>query len=60
MGQIKNLRLFIAEKICKERRFIDLDMAFVLADALWDEALSGKNQRARKRFDRYVKEFQMN
>ena len=59
MGQIKNLRLFIAEKICKERRFIDLDMAFVLADVLWDEALSGKNQRARKRFDRYVREFQM-
>lgn len=60
MGQVKNLKLFIAEKICKERSFIDIDTAFVLADALWDEALSGKNRRAKKRFDMYVREFQMN
>lgn len=60
MGQIKNVRLFIAEKICKERRVIDIDKAFVLADELWDEALREKNPKAKEKLNRYIREFQMN
>ena len=60
MGRVKQLRLFIVEEICKEHPLVDIDKAYVMADALWDEALSGKNRRAKKRFDMYVREFQMN
>ena len=60
MGQIKNVRLFIAERICKERRVIDIDKAFVLADELWDEALRKKNPKAKEKLNKYIREFQMN
>ncbi len=46
MGRMKDLQLFIAEEIVSTRPLMDLDMAFVIANDLWDRAMIDKDKKA--------------
>lgn len=58
MGRVKQLRLFIAEEICKEHHLVDIDKAFVIADALWDEAMIEKRPGSQRWLKNYIEKFQ--
>lgn len=58
MGKVKQLRLFIVEEICKEHPLVDIDKAYVMADALWDEAMIEKRPRSQRLLNKYIKKFQ--
>ena len=58
MGRVKELRLFIAEEIEQALIYKDLDVAFVMADELWDEAFKDKDPRAIEKINRFVRKWE--
>ena len=58
MGRMKDIRLFIAEEIESALIYKDLDVAFVMADELWDEAMRKKDPRAIEQLNRFVSKWE--
>ena len=58
MGRMKDIRLFIAEEIEQALVYKDLDVAFVLADELWDKAMKEKDPRAIEQLNRFVSKWE--
>lgn len=58
MGRMKDLRLFIAEDIVNRSEVLDLEVGFIIADVLWDDAMVWKEQAAIEELKEFIKRWE--
>lgn len=54
MSNTKDLRLFIAEDIAAKSGILDLDLGFLLAEVLWEDAMVYRDVRAIEELKDYI------